>query len=114
MKVDVKFYGKREGVLALASAERTDFFLVLAGPKSGATSSKGTDRLSIVDSVYFFESESLLAALRKRGVTIGATTSVADEYWEQAMIYPHQRCTLIEVDSRQKGALVLFGEGAGG
>ena len=42
--VNVKWYLKREGVLDTTESAILDYYLVLAGPPSGAVSSKGTTR----------------------------------------------------------------------
>jgi hypothetical protein len=42
--VNIKWYLKREGVLDTTESAILDYYLVLAGPPSGAVSSKGTTR----------------------------------------------------------------------
>ena len=51
-----------------------DFYLVLAGPKSGPISSRGTIRPWVISSVFLFEAEELVNALG--GARIGIATSV--------------------------------------
>jgi hypothetical protein len=89
--VDIKSYGKREGLLDLPTHDApADFHLVLTGPKGGAVSSRGATRPWIVDAVFVFDTERLMAQLRGR-VKIGIATSVAACFWEEAEIYPRER-----------------------
>jgi hypothetical protein len=45
----------------------------------------------VIDSVFLFQREALLAALTGRGVKIGAATSVRKADWEAARIFPPSR-----------------------
>ena len=78
--VDVKWYGKREGILDLNPTVLPDFYLVLTGPRSPAGSSRGTTRPLVLDSVFLFDAKSLVSDLKKRGVKIGIASSVARRY----------------------------------
>ena len=62
--VDIKFYGKQEGLLAINDDMQPDYFLVLTGPKGSAVSSKGKSRLCVIDHVYIFEGKTLADRLR--------------------------------------------------
>lgn len=86
--VDVKFRPKRESMLDINIKHKPDYYLVLAGPKSAATSSKGKSRAWTVDKVFLFEAEPLIGRLRKRDVKIETATSVRNDEWENAQIYP--------------------------
>ena len=91
--VNVKFYPKWDRTLDIGE-HMPDYYLVLTGPKSTAASSKGKSRSWAVDNVFLFEAEPLIGRLRKgsvkrkRGVKIGAATSVRSSEWENARIYP--------------------------
>lgn len=86
--VDVKYYSKWEAMLDINIKHTPDYYLVLAGPKSAAASSKGASRSWAVDNVFLFEAKPLIGRLRKRGVKIGTATSVRSNEWEAARIYP--------------------------
>lgn len=107
--VNVKWYAKQEGVLDLTSEALPDFYLVLAGPRSPAGSSRGTVRPWIIRSVYLFESKELMGSLRARGVKMGTATSVAQGLWEAAEVYPNQRSPWLVVADEQRRMLRLFG-----
>lgn len=107
--VNVKWYPKREGLLDLKDAGKTDFYLVLAGPRRAATSSRGSTRPWVIDSVYLFDSSSLLRTLRERGVKIGLATSVAEPIWAQAEIYPRSVGADLRPSPEQIELLRLFG-----
>ena len=74
--VNVKWYGKMDGLLDINPKYLADFYLVMAGPKSGPVSSREATRPWVISSVYLFESEDLLRTLNARGVRIGTATSV--------------------------------------
>jgi hypothetical protein len=42
--VNIKWYLKREGLLDTSESVRLDYYLVLAGPRSAAASSRGSTR----------------------------------------------------------------------
>jgi hypothetical protein len=54
----------------------------VAGP------SVGQDRPFRVEKVYSFDAAVLLKQLRERGVKIGIATSVPNEFWRAAEIFP--------------------------
>ncbi len=111
--VDIKFYGKQEGLLAINEGEQPDYFLVLTGPVSPALSSKGQQRLCVVDHVYIFDGKALASELLRRGVKFGVATSVKKDQWEAAEIYPIQRNKTIILADDQKKLLGLFSSKAG-
>ena len=86
--VDVKYYSKWETMLDVNIKHVPDYYLVLAGPKSTAANSRGTSRSWAVDNVFLFEAKPLIDRLRERGVKIGTATSVRNDEWERARIYP--------------------------
>jgi hypothetical protein len=63
-----------------------DYYLVLTGPAGQARVLPW-----IIDSVFLFERERLLATLRARGVEIGIATSARKADWEAARIFPPQQ-----------------------
>lgn len=110
--VNIKFYGKQEGVLDINLAALPDYFLVLTGPQSSAASSRGGQRPIVIESVFLFDAQQLLASLRGRGVKIGVATSVARRHWEQAGIHPSRRGTPLQLTDEQHALLAAFSERA--
>ncbi|HEU5382900.1 MAG TPA: hypothetical protein VFV38_46425, partial [Ktedonobacteraceae bacterium] len=106
--VNIKWYLKHEGLLDLNPPSSPDYYLVLAGPKSGAISSRGAVRPWIIEFVFLFDAQQLLAALRSRGVKLGVATSVASEFWVKAEIYPTQRNQILIVNDEQRRQLARF------
>jgi hypothetical protein len=107
--VDIKWYGKLEGLLDLAAHDQLpDFYLVMTGPRSTALTSRGGVRPWCIESVFLFDTTSLLEQLRERGVRIGTATSVATSYWQAAELYPTARCSVILLTGEQRRALALF------
>ena len=83
--VNIKYYPKNEGILDMSKDGHPDFYLVLAGPRASATSSRGKHRPWLIESVYLFDALELLSKLK---VKVGTATSVRREFWEEAEIYP--------------------------
>lgn len=109
LSVNVKWYPKREGLLDMNSDASPDFYLVLAGPKVAAASSRGETRPWIIRTVHLFHAGELVRKLRERPVKIGIATSVAQQYWEDAEIYPRRRDDLYPMTDKQRSLLALFG-----
>ena len=114
MTVDVKCYGKHEGLLDLPTHDLLpDMHLVLAGPKGAAASSRGTTRPWRIDFVFLFETPRLIEALLQRGVKIGTATSVAAPFWTEAEVYPEARSGLVALTPEQRELLSLFARPVG-
>lgn len=107
--VDIKFYGKQEGLLDIKGEVQPDYFLVLTGPRGSAISSKGKMRLCVIDHVYFFESKILMKEILTRRVKLGVATSLLKTQWENAEIYPEQNNNKLLVTEYQRSLLKMFG-----
>ncbi len=110
--VNIKFYGKREGILDLKTPDQTqpDFYLVLTGPKSPAVSSRGSSRPCLISEVFLFEAAPLLNRLHERHVKIGVATSVTAKEWDAARIYPDAGSSaLYHLRPDQAAALMRLG-----
>jgi len=106
--VNVKWYGKRKGLLTITPAFLPDYYLVLAGPKAPAASSKGEIHPWVIRSVHLFDAHALVGVLRQYGITIGVATSVRQRLWDEAEIYPAQRNAALILSSEQRRLLALF------
>ncbi len=106
--VNIKMYGKREGVLDINEEHVPDFYLVLAGPKSLATTSKGSTRPFVIKEVFLFDAPALIARVRERGVRLGVATSVINEEWETARIFPPSYKSPLELSDQQMSLLRFF------
>ncbi|HLG69784.1 MAG TPA: hypothetical protein VK009_05100 [Chloroflexota bacterium] len=105
--VNVKLYGRNEGLLDLTPTKYPDFYLVLAGPRGAAASSRGAVRPCVIESVYLFEAAMLDGALRDRGLKIGVATSVRRDLWQSAEVFPQQNPDF-PLTSAQRAQLELF------
>ena len=105
--VNIKLYGKREGVLDICEEHVPDFYLVLAGPKSSALTSKGSTRPLVIKEVFLFDAPALIARVRKRGVKLGDATSVISDEWETARIFPPSSKAPLALSDQQVGLLRL-------
>lgn len=112
--VNVKMYGKREGMLDIRPDALPDYYLVLTGPQSAAGSSKGQDRPWVIEGVFLFEAQPLVAALLARGVQLGVATSLAAPFWDAAEVYPRSTSGALTLSTEQRTFLKSFGRPVGG
>ena len=77
--VNAKWYLKREGLIDITESPALDYYLVLTGPASAATSSRGGRRPGCIEAVYLFDVKQLLDQQRTRGVKTGIASSVRSE-----------------------------------
>jgi hypothetical protein len=101
-RVNIKAYGRHEGILDI-SPHPCECYLVLTGPAGPARKLPW-----VIDQVFLFDTELLLAALRERGVKIGVATSVRRHLWEAACVYPPNDRSPLRLTPRQQQLLALF------
>ena len=107
-EVNVKWYGKREGILDIRPEYIPDYYLVFTGPKISPQSSKGTSRPLIIESVFLFEATSVIERLKQRDIKIGVATSVISKEWLNAEIYPDPTNMPLPLTNIQKEMIALF------
>lgn len=83
--VNIKTYSRHESILDI-SPHPCDYYLVLTGPAGQAGILPW-----VIDSVFLFKRDELLATLTARGVKIGMATSVRRTDWGTARIFPCSR-----------------------
>lgn len=83
--VNVKFYGRRDGLLDIPEAP-VDHLLVLTG--APATSPSRDSRPVVLNEVFFFDTDELVATLRDRGVAVGTASSLRRDDWRLAQAWP--------------------------
>ena len=103
--VNIKYYPKREGLLDMNRDNHPDFYLVLAGPKSTAASSRGGHRPWLIENVYLFDAAALVDQL---SVKIGTATSVRQNLWDGAEVYPCDNPSF-QLSETQRDSLKMFG-----
>jgi uracil DNA glycosylase superfamily protein len=108
--VNIKWYLKQEGLLDMTESAALDFYLVLAGPRSAAVSSRSSTRPWRIDAAYLFCAADLLAQQRARGVKTGVASSVPQAQWQAAEIYPVARNPLLPLTPDQISLLQLFAD----
>jgi hypothetical protein len=106
--VNIKWYPKRQWLLDVNPAALPGFYLVMTGPKSGAVSSRGGIRPWTIEAVFLFDAQALFGHLQQRGVKIGIATSVIQEQWRRAEIYPTPRNPALVLSGEQRRLLGLF------
>ncbi len=105
--VNIKSYGKREGILDMKREDPPDFYLVLTGPKTAAMSSRGATRPWVISSVFLFNHHELVSRL---SVKIGIATSVRRHFWDEAEIYPNPNNGMFDLNLEQRSMLEMFGD----
>ena len=103
--VNIKSYGKREGILDMKREDPPDFYLVLTGPKTVAMSSRDTTRPWVISSVFLFDHNELISRLN---VKIGVATSIRHHFWEEAEIYPNPNNGMLVLNPEQRSMLDMF------
>ncbi len=106
--VNVKWYAKLENLLDLTPAYLPDEYLVLAGPRSTALSSRGVHRPWLIQFAFLFDARVLAQQLSARGSKLGIASSVPRQYWDAAEIYPVQRNNRLLLSDEQRAILSLF------
>jgi hypothetical protein len=106
--VNIKWYAMREGLLDITPEFLPDYYLVLAGARSAAMSSRGKTRPWTIDSVHIFNTATLIDELRARGVALGIACSVANSFWANAELHPNPTSTELMLSSEQRQQLMLF------
>jgi len=102
--VDVKFYPKQQWSIDINPKAWPDYLLVLAGPEKIDSNA----HLWLIKSVYLFDAKKLKKKLKQRGVKIGRPTSVAQELWRDAEIYPNAVSRFVTVSKEQRRMISLF------
>jgi hypothetical protein len=100
--VNIKTYSRHESVLDI-SPHPCDYYLVLTGPAGQARVLPW-----VIDSVFLFQREELLAVLTARGVRIGTATSVRKAEWEAARVFPPPQAPRLQLSEYQVSQLALF------
>ena len=90
-------------MLDMTASSVLDYYLVMTGAKASAHDNKRV-RPWLIHTVYLFNAQQLLSAVRARGVKIGVATSVVRSQWQVAEIYPTQtsRAFLLTPEQRQQ------------
>jgi hypothetical protein len=81
----------------------------MTGPHDAAARTVGATRPWVITAVYLFDTQQLLAEQRGRGVQVGVASSVRDDQWRAAEIYPEPRNPLLVLTPQQRERLGWFG-----
>jgi hypothetical protein len=106
--VNIKWFAFQEGILDITPETLPDYYLVLSGLKSGATTSRESVRPWAIEKVFLFDAQSLVSELKLTGIKIGIATSVKNHFWEKAEIYPTNRNITFQLSKIQYDELALF------
>ena len=106
--VNIKWYGKHEGLLDISLKSPPECYLVITGPRAAPVTSRGGTRPWLIHSVFVFEADALHNMLLSRRVKLGTATSVVGALWEAAEVYPSSSNALLRLTPTQSSALALF------
>ncbi|MDI6872056.1 MAG: hypothetical protein QME79_12080 [Bacillota bacterium] len=103
--VNVKWYSKHTGILDVNPHGVSHHYLVLTGPRAG-----GSPKTNpwLIREVYLFDGPTVVQHLVSRGCRVAEASSVLQEHWTEAMVYPHDRHPEYSLTEEQKTALALF------
>ena len=105
--VNIKCYGKNDGILDMKLDHPPDFYLVLTGPRTGATSSRGTTRPWTISSVFLFSHHELDSRITSKS---RRPAGVRRYLWDEAEIYPNPNNGLLPLTLEQCSMLQMFGD----
>ena len=108
--VNVKWYGKLEGVLDMTADERLDHYLVLSGPRSSAPSSKSATRPLVIEHVHLLDARRLREKVETAGIKLGVATSIRRAWWDEGEIYPRDLHPVVRLSPQQREALALLAD----
>lgn len=106
--VNIKFYGKREGILDIRSDAVPDLFLVMTGPKSTSSSSSGSVRPICIEYVFLIPGNEAICSAESRNVMIREATSFPGSFWDEHEVYPASRSKELNLTQDQIRSLELF------
>jgi hypothetical protein len=107
--VNIKWYAMREGILDITPDFMPDYYLALVGPRPAAMTSRDRTRPWLIESVFLFNAGALKEELSSRGVRVGTACSVKQSLWEQAEVFPNQKCLELVLSPQQRQQIALFG-----
>lgn len=107
-RVVIQWWTKHENMLHLKTDVPVDYYLVLAGPRTSESPAHSPSNPWTIESVFLFNAQELLTALRERHVQIGSGTSVIGELWDRAQLYPVQHNTRLPLSEEQRNLFALF------
>ncbi len=104
--VNVKWYGRREGILDLSEVHTPQYYLVMTGPTG--VGARGGLRPLVIDAVHLFNAKQLLDQQRSRGAKIGVASSVPKGLWDAAQVFPVNHTGLDILSPEGERMLSLF------
>ena len=113
-KVNVKWYGKRTGLLDINPDGVPNYYLVMTGSKAVAMTSRGQTLPWVITEVFLFDAPALVEQFRVQKRRLGVAAYVRQHEWEAARVYPEAapRARLTLTDA-QREELKLFAETGG-
>jgi hypothetical protein len=106
--VNIKWYGKKENLIDIATSVLPDYYLVMTGPPSPPVSSIGKTRPWLITKVFLFNAKDLMEDLLSKNIKVGIATSVRSCLWDEAEIFPSQNSSELVLSNEQKEVLKLF------
>ena len=105
--VNIKSYGKNDGILDMKREDPPDFYLVLTGPRTGANTSRGTTRPWTISSVFLFNHHELDSKITSKS---RRPAGVRRYLWDEAEVYPNPNNGTLLLTPEQRSMLEMFGD----
>lgn len=106
--VNIKKYSLHQNILDIRADALPDYYLVLTGPKDSQGISRGTTQPWVIEHVFLFDAHTLVQRLKQRGVKLNVATSVRQELWREAEIYPSPNNPALRLTDSQRSMLEMF------
>jgi hypothetical protein len=106
--VNVKWYGKQDGLLDVSLDPILDYYLVMTGPKGGEGSSRGAVRPWVIAQVFLIDAAEVRALLLARGGKLDNPVSIPSAIWQASLIYPVSQNDHLPLTDQQRADLALF------
>lgn len=104
--VNIKFYGKDDGIWDIKAYPSVDFYLVMCGRKEAPGTSRGKKRPLQISAVYLIPEHALLSQGVKPRIATSVRQSIRDSY----RIFPSAGdLAVVTLTDEQRSAITLFG-----
>jgi len=106
--VNVKWYGKQDGLLDVSLDPILDYYLVMTGPKGGEGSSRGAVIAWVIAQVFLVDAAEVRALVLARGRKLDNPVSIPSAIWQASLTYPGIGNGRLLLTDQQRADLALF------
>ena len=106
--VNIRMYSRNDYRLDVDPTTSPDHYLVFTGPETEEPLPRGSMLPWGVEGVFLFNARPLIAKLRREGKKLDDATSVREEDWDRARIYPRRGGAPLRLTDEQRAAIRWF------